>query len=57
MKDLNKKYQVWAYNSDGGYSLYEYDTLDECIMSTKYTDNWYITKKVEIKIDEVLTLN
>lgn len=43
MKKFSKEYQVWEW-SDGGYQLTEFDTLEEAVLSQKYTDNWYVTK-------------
>ena len=52
MKLLTKKYQVWTYNGDGGYSMQEYDTAEEAILATKYSSDWYITQRVELIIKE-----
>ena len=51
MNKLTKQYQLWIF-SDGGYHLTECDTLIDCINETKYTDDWYITKRVDIIINE-----
>lgn len=51
MKELKKEYQVWT--SDGGsWYLTEVDTLEEALTMQKFSD-FYITKKVHIKIEEV----
>lgn len=51
MKKLTKQYQVWKY-SDYGYHLEEFDTLEECLTSEKWTDDWYVTKLVDFEIKE-----
>lgn len=51
MKKFKKQYQVWI--SDGGsWNPTEVDTLEEALTMQKYSD-YYITKKVDFKIDEL----
>lgn len=50
MKKFTKKYQLWSY-ADNGYTFTEYDSLEEIVAAEKYSE-WYITKKVNIKIIE-----
>ena len=52
MRTLHKPYQVWTDSGGEGFSLQEYDTLEECLTCEKYTSTWYITKRVDIKIEE-----
>jgi hypothetical protein len=51
MNKITKQYQLWTF-SDGGYHLTEFDSIEDCINETKYTNDWYITKKVDIIIKE-----
>ncbi len=51
MKEFTKKYQRWNY-ADGQYSPTEFDTLQEAMLAESFSDNWYITKKVDIYISE-----
>ncbi|MFA5407007.1 MAG: hypothetical protein WC307_06645 [Candidatus Nanoarchaeia archaeon] len=52
MKKLIKMYQLW-YGPDG-YSLREYDTLEELFddLPNVYTNDFYITKKCNVTIEE-----
>lgn len=52
MKELTKQYQLWTY-MDGGYQLTEYDTIEKCLLADKYSYQWFITKKVDFKIEEI----
>lgn len=52
MKKLTKQYQLWTNSEGYYYSLSEYDSLEEALTAEKYTHDWYITKKVDIKITE-----
>lgn len=54
MKKLEKQYQLWI-RCDYGYTLNEFNSLEECLLAEKYTNDWYITKRVEIKVEEDLT--
>lgn len=51
MNKFKKKYQVWA-RSDYKYLFQEFDTLEECIACEKYTEDWYITKRVDMEITD-----
>ena len=42
MKKFTKKFQVWAHGGDA-YSLSEFDTIEEAVLSQKYTEDWYLT--------------
>jgi len=53
MKRLTKEYQAWSY-ADWGYHLAEYDTLSEALTATRYSDDWYITRRVDFKVVETV---
>jgi len=52
MIKLSKKYQLWIDYGCEGWSLYELDTLEECIDYPKYGQDFTITKEVDISIKE-----
>lgn len=54
MKKFKKKYQLWT-RGDSEYSFSEFDTIEECIqdVTSYYTDDWYITKRVDINFIEM----
>ncbi|MDD5407085.1 MAG: hypothetical protein PHE73_09130 [Sulfurovaceae bacterium] len=52
MNKLTKQYQVWILDGCSGYNLTEYDTLQEALEAVKYTNDYYITKKVEYTVIE-----
>ena len=50
MNRFTKQYQLWT-RSDG-YTFTEFDTIEEAVTAVRYSDDWYITKKVDIIINE-----
>lgn len=51
MKKFTKRYQLWIY-SDGGYNFTEFETIEEALIADKYSGNWYITEKVNFKVEK-----
>jgi len=51
MDKFEKEYQLWTYN-DGGYTFKEFDTLEELLLAERYTTQFYITKRVDFKVEE-----
>jgi hypothetical protein len=43
MKKFTKRFQVWE-KGDQGYSLTEFDSLEEAVLDQKYTSDWYVTE-------------
>ena len=46
MERPTKRYIVWIYNSENGYTPYEYETVIECLLHEKYSSKWYITESI-----------
>jgi len=50
MEKLEKKYQLWQYNECENYTFDGFDTIEEAMLAPKYTQEWFITKRVDIEI-------
>lgn len=46
MKRPRKRYILWVHAENGTYSPTEYDTVEEALISTKYSEDWYITEAI-----------
>lgn len=45
-----KKYQVWENNYSEGWSLSEFNTLKEAVEAHKHSEDWVLTKGVDLSI-------
>ncbi len=52
MKHFTKGYQLWQRN-EGGYSLTEFDELEDAVLADKLTSDWYVTKAISANYDNV----
>ena len=54
MAKLTKQYQRWTHYGSEGWSLDEFNTLEEAMSAANYGSDFVITKKVEVEIKEII---
>ena len=52
MKKFTKRYQLWTRSEGNYYAFTEYETIEECLLADKYAVDWYITEKVNFKVEK-----
>lgn len=50
--ELKKDYQLWVNYGYDGWSLTEYDTIEEALKAETYGSDWVITKRVDYEVKE-----